>query len=93
MSVFVVSPGHIDVLLHALSQYGIVAPDLDVESLRALGENLWHENFVSFNACGGENVEVPHYELRTTDATLDPLAVLSASGLLHPAVLRASRMV
>ncbi|MEU7480496.1 hypothetical protein AB0A63_31275 [Lentzea sp. NPDC042327] len=79
MSAWIVSSGHIDVLVHALAQYEVVAPDLGAEGFRALGQKLWQENHTSVNYRYSELTESPRYQLRTTEATLDPIVVLKAA--------------
>ncbi|HEY3478495.1 MAG TPA: hypothetical protein VGL02_06290 [Streptomyces sp.] len=78
MSAWIVADGHIDVLVHALAQYKVVAADLGAGGFRALGQTLWQENHASVNYRYGENTETPRYQLRTTEATLDPIVVLKA---------------
>lgn len=78
MSAWIVSSGHIDVLVHALAQYEVVSRDLGAEGLRELGQTLWQENHTSVNYRYSENTEAPKYQLRTTEATLDPIVVLKA---------------
>ena len=78
MSAWIVSSGHIDVLVHALAQYEVVSPDLGADGFRALGQKLWQENHASVNYRYGEFTNTPRYQLRTTEATLDPIVVLKA---------------
>lgn len=78
MSAWIVSGGHIDVLVHALAQYGVVPPDLGAVGFRELGQRLWHENHRSVNHRYSEDTPTPRYELRTTEATLGPIVVLKA---------------
>ncbi|MGW4527793.1 hypothetical protein [Amycolatopsis sp. NPDC004378] len=78
MSAWIVASGHIDVLVHALAQYEVVAPDLGAEGFRELGQKLWQENHTSVNYRYDENTPTPRYQLRTTEATLDPVVVLKA---------------
>lgn len=79
MSAWTVSSGHIDVLVHAMAQYGVVPPDLGAAGFRELGQRLWHENYKSVNHRYREDTPTPRYELRTTEATLDPVVVLKAA--------------
>ncbi len=78
MSAWIVSSGHIDVLVNALAQYGVIAPDLGARGFRALGQKLWQENHTSVNYRYGEENQSPDYVLRTTEASLDPIVVLKA---------------
>ncbi|GAA2678959.1 MULTISPECIES: hypothetical protein [Actinosynnema] len=78
MSAWVVSSGHIDVLVHALAQYGVVPSDLGAVRFRELGQALWSENHKSVNHRYREDTRTPRYELHTTEATLDPIVVLKA---------------
>ncbi|QFZ20551.1 hypothetical protein [Saccharothrix syringae] len=78
MSAWIVSSSHIDVLVHALAQYGVVPSDLGAVGFRELGQRLWHENHKSVNHRYREDTSTPRYELRTTEATLDPIVVLKA---------------
>lgn len=78
MSAWIVSSGHIDVLVNALAQYGVVTPDLGASGFRALGQKLWSENHTSVNYRYGEENRSPEYVLRTTEANLDPIVVLKA---------------
>lgn len=78
MSAWIVSTGHIDVLVHALAQYEVISPDLGAEGFRRLGQTLWQENHASVNYRYSETTATPRYQLRTTEATLDPIVVLKA---------------
>lgn len=73
MSAWIVSNGHIDVLVNALAAYGLLEGDP-----RAVGQDLWEENYRSVNARYGRSDETPAYVLHTTEATLHPAAVLKA---------------
>ena len=74
MSAFVVANGHIDVLINAVAQYGV----LDGKDPRELGQMLWRENHRSVNARYGERTRTPSYRLKITEARLHPVAVLRA---------------
>ncbi|WNV83120.1 hypothetical protein [Umezawaea sp. Da 62-37] len=78
MSAWIVSSGHIDVLVNALAQYGVVSSDLGAVGFRELGQKLWRENHRSVNYRYSEETPTPRYQLRTTEATLDPVVVLKA---------------
>jgi hypothetical protein len=78
MSAWIVTSGHIDVLVHALAQYEVVSRDLGADGFRRLGQTLWEENHKSVNYRYSECTSVPAYQLRTTEASLDPIVVLKA---------------
>jgi hypothetical protein len=78
LSAWIVQNGHIDVLVNAMANYGVVPPDLGVEGYRNLGQKLWHENHLSVNHRYREQTRTPRYRLHTTEADLDPVAVLKA---------------
>ncbi|UUV32135.1 hypothetical protein NQK81_01420 [Amycolatopsis roodepoortensis] len=78
MSAQLVSTGHIDVLVHALVQYGVVAPDLDPKKLSGLGKKLWQQNHTAANHGSGLDAAAPRYRWRTTDTVLEPIVVLRA---------------
>lgn len=80
MSAWIVQNGHIDVLVNALVQFDVVAKDLGADGYRSLGQKLWHENHLSVNYRYDENTATPGYQLHTTEADLDPVAVLKAIG-------------
>lgn len=73
MSAWVVSKGHIDVLVNACAEYGILRGDP-----RTLGQDLWRENVRSVNCRYGERTRAAGYQSVTTEAPLHPLAVLKA---------------
>jgi hypothetical protein len=74
MSAWIVEEGHIDVLINAAGEYGL----LDGKDPRELGQMLWRENHRSVNARYGERSRTPRYQLKTTEAPLHPIAVLKA---------------
>jgi len=76
MSAWTVSHGHIDVLVNAALQYGMVSDDLD--TLIALGDELWAENYASVNYRYDETDKSPDYNPVVTSLPLAPLAVLKA---------------
>lgn len=75
MSAWLVSNAHIDVLVNALAEHGVLAPDAN---FRAAGQMLWAENNRSVNYRYSERKRHPHYTLHTTEAPLDVYAVLQA---------------
>lgn len=74
MSAWVVQQGHIDVLVNGLAQYRLITPT----DMRAVGQMLLHENYLSVNARYGEDDPTPSYQLRVTEASLDPRHVVAA---------------
>lgn len=76
MSAWTVSSAHIDVLVNAAAEYGLLA-DKDPQTV---GQTLWRENYRSVNARYGERSRTPHYTLKTTEAPLLPAAVVHAVG-------------
>lgn len=78
MSAFLVSNGHIDVLINAIAQYGITPKDARRLDYRALGQLLWNENIRSVDHRYRESNPQDRYVLHTTEGDLDPLAVLKA---------------
>ncbi|UUV32136.1 hypothetical protein NQK81_01425 [Amycolatopsis roodepoortensis] len=78
MSALIVSSGHIDVLVHALTQYGVVPSDLGADALRDLGQMLWQENHTSVHHLSGDDSATPRYTRQATTKPLDPIAVLKA---------------
>lgn len=76
MSAFTVGSGHIDVLVNAALQYDMVSDDLD--TLIALGDELWAENYASVNYRYDKTNESPDYDPRLISAPLAPEAVVKA---------------
>lgn len=76
MSVFVVTNGHIDVLVAGLFEYGVVDSNADP---RQLGQDLWEENVRCVSHNWDEWLRILQYELHTTEAPLHPTAVLKAT--------------
>ncbi|MFC6094376.1 hypothetical protein [Saccharothrix lopnurensis] len=79
MSAWTVENGHIDVLVNAMVQLGIVPKDLGVDGFRTLGQKLWDENHASVNHLYDEDTSTPRYRLHTTEADLDPILTLRAA--------------
>ena len=77
MSAWIVSSAHIDVLVQAGVQFGIVEPGAD---LTALGKTLWTENFRSVNYLYGERHQRPRYAYAPTELGLDPVKVYKTVG-------------
>lgn len=75
MSAWTVAQGHIDVLVNALFEYGVVDPSTNG---RELGQELWHENHLSINHLYSESTPTPDYVLTTTEAPLMPDAIFEA---------------
>ncbi|WP_063129866.1 hypothetical protein [Nocardia fusca] len=78
MSAFIVSNGHIDVVVNAIAQYGITPNDARRLDYRALGQLLWDENVRSVDHRYRESNPRDRYVLHTTEGDLDPVAVLKA---------------
>jgi hypothetical protein len=74
MSAWTVSNAHIDVLVNAAAEYGV----LDEDEPREFGQTLWRENYRSVNYRYREAEPTPQYTLTTTEAPLHPVAVLKA---------------
>jgi hypothetical protein len=77
MSVMLCHPRHIDVLVAAACEYGVLA-EPTAEAARALGQELLDENERSVAERYAEDVGGWGYRPRTTEARLDPLLVLRA---------------
>lgn len=78
MSAFIVDKEHIDVLVNAMAQYGVTDGVTGQRSYRDLGQLLWSENVRSVDhRYASANVR-RRYTLRTTEGSLNPLAVLKA---------------
>ncbi|WP_280437505.1 hypothetical protein [Nocardia carnea] len=78
MSAFIVSNGHIDVLVNAVAQYGVAPTRTSRIDYRALGQLLWDENVRSVDHRYRESHPRDRYVLHTTEGDLDPVAVLKA---------------
>lgn len=76
MSAWVVEQGHIDVLVNGLAQYRLITP----ANMQAVGQTLLHENYLSVNYRYGEDDSTPAYQLRVTEASLDPRHLVAAIG-------------
>lgn len=74
MSAWVVTNAHIDVLVNAAAEYGV----LSEAQPQRLDQELWHENVRSVNYRYREHDTTPTYRLTTTEAPLHPLAILKA---------------
>jgi hypothetical protein len=70
-------PGHIDVLVAAACEYGVLA-EPTAEAARALGQELLDENGRSVAERYAEQLARWEYRLHTTEGRLDPLLVLRA---------------
>lgn len=77
MSAWIVENGHIDVLVNALAEYGVVPSNSDFQ---AVGQELWRENHRSVNYRYSKRTRTPRYKLHTTEAPLHPVATLKAVG-------------
>ena len=75
MSAWIVSKGHIDVLVQALIVEGLIRPDQASE----YGQLLWKENHHSVDVRYREENEVPVYEFSGIEAPL-------ADGAVHHAI-------
>lgn len=76
MSAWIVSKAHVDVLVQAGINEGLVL--LSPGTPTAVGRMLWTENHVSVNYRYDETTEVPNYEFRGVEAPLDDVAVIKA---------------
>jgi hypothetical protein len=77
MSCWLVSNAHIDILVNAACEYGVMTC-LNRKHLIALGQDLWTENNRSVNYRYGKRSKSPRYTLHTIEASLDPVGVLKA---------------
>lgn len=77
MSAFIVSSAHIDVLVLASVQWGLISR-LSRESLTELGTSLWAENHRSVNHRYDGDEQPPLYAAPTAEVVLDPVAVVKA---------------
>lgn len=76
MSAWIVSKGHIDVLVNACVQYDLVP--VTHPTLKRLGEMLWLANHRSVNARYNEDIQVPEYEPELIEAPLGAVHVIAA---------------
>ncbi|MEU4806424.1 hypothetical protein [Actinosynnema sp. NPDC023587] len=75
MSVFVVSMAHIDLLVNAALQLGILHTRSDADDAGTL---LWNENYRSVNHRYGETNQAPRYLATIVTARFRPAAVAKA---------------
>jgi hypothetical protein len=73
MSAWVVSKAHIDALVNAAAQFGVIASKGEAN---AAGRLLWAENVRSVNYRYDEESEPPEYKIQTTEAAFRAAAVL-----------------
>lgn len=79
MSVHYLTKPHIDVLVNALREYGILSPDTTHEEYVGLGQQLWDKATDRYNSRYGKEAH-PSYVLHALAESqqLNPQAVLSA---------------
>lgn len=72
MSAFIVSKAHIDVLVNAAAQLGVITTRGEALST---GMMLLRENYRAVNHRYGESAAPPRYRATTTEAEFDPAAI------------------
>jgi hypothetical protein len=83
VSAWIVARAHIDVLVLAGVQFGVLYDPEDPApvgpgALAAAGAGLWAENHHSVNCRYGEDTEPPPYPAPVAEVILDPVAVVKA---------------
>lgn len=73
MSAWVVSKAHIDALVNAAAQFGVITNSREAH---AAGRLLWAENVRSVNHRYYEDSEPPEYTIETTEAVFHAAAVV-----------------
>jgi hypothetical protein len=77
MSSWIVAHAHIDALVNAGVQHGLIDPKIGPKGLNEFGrETLWRANVRGVNFNYGERTRVPAYSFRPTEGFLDPSAVV-----------------
>lgn len=74
MSAWIVSKGHIDVLVNGLAAYGLITP----VDMNAVGQELWAENHASVNYRYDESTPTPHYSAEAVEAEPLPHHLIAA---------------
>lgn len=77
MSAFIVTSAHIDVLVLASVQFGLIGQPTRT-GLAELGTSLWAENHRSITYLYDEDEQPPPYAGPTAEVVLDPVAVVKA---------------
>lgn len=73
MSVFPVGKAHIDAMVNAAAQWGVISTE--AEALAA-GQMLWDENYRSVNHSHRERSRAPSYSVTATGAVFHPAAIM-----------------